>query len=280
MLRWICLFLAIAVPAFSEESPALVSFRAAMTSRGQILRDYAADGERSYEFKNGKLSEGGPRLHQFAAFTAKKVKRHGDWVDMEGTRTFIVKDAITHALVPAGLDAPMKIHLKVDDPDFERALPAAASQLFFDSYEAAAQAVPGSLAHLVPAVYNSETKAYVDCKTCKPVSPARDEGIFDLDPEAMSGVTPPRLTHQVDPDFHPSHFKGIGRQAEALYGMVIDESGSPTRFWLLKPIGTPLDWDGFEAVSQYRFAPSTKDGKPVPVRLNVAVNFQLLDRAP
>lgn len=36
-----------------------------------------------------------------------------------------------------------------------------------------------------------------------------------------------------------------------------------------------LDPKAVEAVRQYRFEPGTFDGKPVPVELNVEVNFQI-----
>jgi protein TonB len=36
-----------------------------------------------------------------------------------------------------------------------------------------------------------------------------------------------------------------------------------------------LDQKAMEAVSKWRFRPATKDGKPVPVMVNVEVHFRL-----
>lgn len=39
-----------------------------------------------------------------------------------------------------------------------------------------------------------------------------------------------------------------------------------------------LDEQAVAAVSNYRFAPATKDGQPVPVEIFINVNFQILQR--
>jgi protein TonB len=43
----------------------------------------------------------------------------------------------------------------------------------------------------------------------------------------------------------------------------------------LRGVGMGLDEKAVEAVKQYRFKPAMEGGKPVPVELNVEVNFQI-----
>ena len=42
----------------------------------------------------------------------------------------------------------------------------------------------------------------------------------------------------------------------------------------MKSAGHGLDVQAEEAVRRYKFAPATKDGKPVPMRIVVELNFK------
>jgi protein TonB len=44
---------------------------------------------------------------------------------------------------------------------------------------------------------------------------------------------------------------------------------------VLRGIGMGLDEKAVEAVKQYRFKPATEGGEPVPVELNIEVNFKI-----
>jgi protein TonB len=43
----------------------------------------------------------------------------------------------------------------------------------------------------------------------------------------------------------------------------------------VRGIGHGLDEKAIEAVSKYRFKPSMEHGQPVPVEINVELNFQI-----
>jgi TonB family protein len=48
---------------------------------------------------------------------------------------------------------------------------------------------------------------------------------------------------------------------------------------MIRAIGSGLDAKAMEAVRKYRFKPAMKDGRiPVPVQVNVQVNFRLYKR--
>ena len=57
--------------------------------------------------------------------------------------------------------------------------------------------------------------------------------------------------------------------------VVVDSQGNPQAIHVLRALGMGLDEKAVEAVRHYRFKPATKNGKPVPVRITVAVNFRL-----
>ena len=57
--------------------------------------------------------------------------------------------------------------------------------------------------------------------------------------------------------------------------MIVDAAGHPQRVRVLRGIGMGLDEKAIEAVRQYRFKPAMEGAKPVPVEVNIDVNFQI-----
>ncbi len=57
--------------------------------------------------------------------------------------------------------------------------------------------------------------------------------------------------------------------------LVVDASGQPTHVRVVRSLGMGLDEKAIEAVRQYRFKPALKDGQPVPVTINIVVNFKI-----
>ena len=55
--------------------------------------------------------------------------------------------------------------------------------------------------------------------------------------------------------------------------MVVDITGTPRNVRVEKPMGHGFDEAAIAAVKQWRFKPATKDGTPVNVGLQVAMNF-------
>jgi protein TonB len=88
------------------------------------------------------------------------------------------------------------------------------------------------------------------------------------------GVSAPVLTYQVDPEYseeaRKAKFMGV-----VTVNLIVDEHGNPTQVRVLRGAGMGLDEKAKEAVMQYRFKPAMEGGKPVPVELNVEVNFQI-----
>src|ERR1017187_3410311 len=88
------------------------------------------------------------------------------------------------------------------------------------------------------------------------------------------GVSEPELIYKVDPEFseeaRKAKFMGI-----VLVTLVVDQNGNPQNVHLLRGVGMGLDEKAIEAVKQYKFKAARYNGKPVPVQLNVEVNFQI-----
>jgi len=87
-------------------------------------------------------------------------------------------------------------------------------------------------------------------------------------------VKPPKLIHSVDPQYSKEARKAKFSGVVEVY-LVLDENGNPTHVRVAKSAGMGLDEEAVKAVSQYKFRPAMKDGKPVKVDMYVDVNFQI-----
>lgn len=91
------------------------------------------------------------------------------------------------------------------------------------------------------------------------------------------GVIPPVQVHNVEPEFtdeaRRAKFQGI-----VVVSIIVDAQGMPRDLHVVRALGMGLDQKAIEAVMKYRFKPAMKDGKPVPVKVNVEINFRLFLR--
>jgi protein TonB len=64
-------------------------------------------------------------------------------------------------------------------------------------------------------------------------------------------------------------------QGICMIAIIVDAHGYPQNPRVIRSLGMGLDEKALEAVRQYRFKPALKNGKPVAVRITVAVSFHL-----
>jgi TonB family protein len=57
--------------------------------------------------------------------------------------------------------------------------------------------------------------------------------------------------------------------------LIVDTDGLPRDIRVARSIGYGLDEEAIEAVKKWKFKPSTFDGHPVAVQVNVEVAFRL-----
>ncbi len=88
------------------------------------------------------------------------------------------------------------------------------------------------------------------------------------------GVTAPKTTYAPDPEYS-DEARRAKYQACVVLWLVVDAEGSPQQIRVQQAVGMGLDEKAIEAVRQWRFQPATKNGQPVPVMINVEVNFSL-----
>jgi TonB family protein len=90
-----------------------------------------------------------------------------------------------------------------------------------------------------------------------------------------NGVTAPIPIYKPEPEYSEEARKAK-YSGEVVLSVIIDAKGLPTNISVVHSLGLGLDEQAIKAVQQWRFKPGTKDGKPVAVQAQIAVNFRLL----
>jgi TonB family protein len=89
-----------------------------------------------------------------------------------------------------------------------------------------------------------------------------------------SGIEPPRLLHEVKPDYtEDARRRSI--EGEVVLEIVVRRDGGVGDIRLVRGLGSGLDRRAIDAVRQWRFAPASRLGSPVDVLVEVAVEFRL-----
>ena len=90
------------------------------------------------------------------------------------------------------------------------------------------------------------------------------------------GVTLPKVVSEVKPQYTPEAMRAK-IEGTVIMTAVVRTDGTPSDIEITKSLDTEygLDKQSVAALSQWRFEPGRKDGKPVPVRVTVEMRFTL-----
>ena len=88
------------------------------------------------------------------------------------------------------------------------------------------------------------------------------------------GVTPPRSIYAPDPTYDEASRKAK-LNGFVVLSLVVTPEGNTKDIKVNKSLSPGLDRKSLEAVSKWKFAPATKDGKPVAVELHVQTTFKI-----
>lgn len=88
------------------------------------------------------------------------------------------------------------------------------------------------------------------------------------------GISAPKAISAPDPEY-TEEARRAKAQGTCVLWLIVDAAGHPRDIRVARGLGYGLDAKAVEAVKQWRFAPSLKDGKPVDVQISVEVAFHL-----
>jgi TonB family protein len=87
-------------------------------------------------------------------------------------------------------------------------------------------------------------------------------------------IEPPVVIERVDPQY-PEDYRRARISGVVIVEAAVSETGKVENVNVLKSVGSGLDMAASAAVRQWKFKPAMRDGKPVPVLMNLTVNFML-----
>jgi len=93
-------------------------------------------------------------------------------------------------------------------------------------------------------------------------------------PSAGACGKAPHLKHSEDPEYTEAARKA-GIEGRSEFWTIIGTDGRPHEVYIVKPLGYGLDQQAIKAIRRWRFAPTTQDGKPVPIAIRLQINFRL-----
>jgi periplasmic protein TonB len=88
------------------------------------------------------------------------------------------------------------------------------------------------------------------------------------------GISAPKAISAPDPEY-TEEARRAKTQGTCVLWLIVDSSGHPRDIRVARGLGYGLDAKAVDAVRQWRFQPSLKDGKPVDVQISVEVAFHL-----
>jgi TonB family protein len=86
-----------------------------------------------------------------------------------------------------------------------------------------------------------------------------------VQPVALMQCRQPEYTEEA----RMAHLEGMIKMS-----LTVDDEGMPTDIHVVSPIGLGLDENAVACMRQSRYSPAQKDGKPVPLKINVSLAFQ------
>lgn len=88
------------------------------------------------------------------------------------------------------------------------------------------------------------------------------------------GIKPPKSIYAPAPDYPPSAVRD-GVRGTVTVQLTVPTDGVPKDITVVKGVRSDIDQKAVEAVREWRFAPATKDGKPISLTVNVHVTFNV-----
>lgn len=93
--------------------------------------------------------------------------------------------------------------------------------------------------------------------------------------EPGGDVKPPRVIHYVEPEFSPSA-KEAYVEGTVKISTVVTKDGNPSESRVISGLTAEEDRTALDALKQWKFAPGTKAGTPVNVKVTIQIDFHLL----
>jgi hypothetical protein len=239
-----------------------------------LLRGMEAGDKISFDASGKEVGRYQTGPFAYSAIKVDKVRLSDARLEIEGKRMALVlmkwsKDILSD---PQAVPLQEKVEIVIkQDPAYPEALDAAIGKVFALN---AADVIAGlSPAAQKIALYSLGADAPSDGNIETPYK------------SGVAGLTMPRVVYSAAPEFtdeaREKKVSGL-----CILSMIVDAIGRPEHIRVVSsladdglktkhPLDSGLQLNAVKAVSQYRFAPGRLHGTPVPVAIQVMVNFRI-----
>ncbi len=133
----------------------------------------------------------------------------------------------------------------------------------------------GSLVPTLPAYWQLYAhNNFLGAGNDRPIHSEKQEKKLDkpINKGGKDSIVKPTLAYSVAPTMTMAA-TNLQYKASVIISLIVEKDGVPSHLQLLRPAGLGLDEQAIAAVEKYIFNPATQKGRPVPVDLNVVVDF-------
>jgi|KBSMisStandDraft_5_1062788.scaffolds.fasta_scaffold07698_2 TonB family protein len=106
------------------------------------------------------------------------------------------------------------------------------------------------------------------------VGPGKGGGYGGNQYQPHLGITAPRAIYDPEPEYSEEARK-VKHQGIVVLSLVVDAQGHTRDIRVARSLGMGLDEKAIEAVRKWKFSPGSSNGVPVPMQVNIEVNFRL-----
>lgn len=264
---WILFFVASSfIVCNASDSSADVNAHLAKLQKTVLVLREPTTGSKLRFSSDGKLVSGGHPGTFFgsALIYVNEAKSNGSRIQIKGLRSIAMYDRPKKQVAPAVLNHPVQITIDLRSDQLQEVDSALAAVFGDESTQTRMQT------YFVPNFAPGEEIPNFE-RGNNPVGTLDGKPVYVV---KKGEVLPPRATRTPDPEF-PEGERQSHKQGTTSTHLIVDEKGEPALIWIERTSTFGFDTAALDAISEWRFVPGVKDGKPVPVLISVEINFSL-----
>jgi len=248
------------------------ALRDSLVKKRFLLRGFNANREIRWRRDGNILVQEPSRFHTLGVLVPTSVSVKGDTVKIEGNRHTLLRSA-DKSFTLSEDTAKVRVVVDLKVADTADLLPQLPGLLFYPDFKSALADLPEEYRDLLPADkgYTGGKDKFRNCDCANPHAPECGHDRVEI---GMTGMKPPRVLTQVDPEM-PNSLRAGGSDASVQIGLIVNAAGRPDFLWVSRPGEDEVKASALRSVSQYLFKPATCHDQPVAVYLFVDVNFQV-----
>jgi TonB family protein len=252
------------------------SVKSRLMNKPLYLRGCWSNNKLHFDSLGQRIGTSRPVPFTLCGFDLKYVRAKRDKLILEGERVGLEladgnQKRVTLQVGTLGDSSSESIHIEVNaspNSDYDQALDA----IFIEDLAALVPSLPfywQNYAHknFLPAAKVTATA------TPSTTPQAQAHGI-------SGNIKPPRPLRAPDPDWSNIYTRALNYGGTVLINLQVNADGTVTRLSIVRALGMGLDESALAAVQKYVFEPATQNGQPIPIELNIAVNFPTFRSAP